>query len=68
MTIVRHCDLAGPPTFCNRGARQFCARHNINWQSFRENGIDADVLLQLDDAMATELVNRARRREEKGTT
>lgn len=48
--------------FCNRGGRAFFARHGLNWQDFVKNGIDAEILLKIDDAMAHAAVDQARRR------
>lgn len=65
MTTVRHQDirLLG---FCNRGAREFFERHNLNWSSFMQHGLDAEILLALGDDMATQAVREAVRREAVG--
>lgn len=49
--------------FCNRGGREFCVRHGINWQSFIEQGVDVSEVEHIDDAMLSEVIERARRRE-----
>jgi hypothetical protein len=64
MTIVRHCDMSAL-RFCNRGARLFCERHGIDWNEFVTKGIDAERVSDIDDAMLSEVIERARRREAK---
>lgn len=49
---------------CARGAREFCQRHEINWTSFLERGVDADILEATGDHMALRLVAFARQRVE----
>jgi len=46
--------------YCSRGARRFFARHNLDWQAFLRNGIEADKLLACNDAMADALVESVR--------
>lgn len=48
--------------FCLDGARHFAEKHNINWVDFLTDGLDSDYLLSLDEAMATEVVERTARR------
>lgn len=63
--IVLFQDLKAAPhaeQYCNRGARAFCERWDIDWEEFKANGVDAKVLLNTGDAMAIELVHRAERR------
>lgn len=45
--------------YCNKGLRDFFTRHNLDYQDFRENGIDAEKFLQTGDMMAIDLVNYA---------
>jgi len=48
--------------WCHRGAREFCQRHGLDWNAIvHAGGIDAKTLLALDDALATALVEHARR-------
>lgn len=49
---------------CSGGARYFCRQHDIDWTSFLENGIDAEVLEATGDAMALRLTAFARERAE----
>lgn len=44
--------------FCIDGARHFAEKHGIDWVGFLTNGIDSDYLLSLDEAMATEAVEK----------
>lgn len=49
--------------FCNRGARQFCARHGINWQLLVTQGIDVSELEHIDDAMLKRLIEYVQQKE-----
>lgn len=49
--------------FCNRGARQFCARHGINWQLLVTQGIDISEFDHIDDAMLKQVIAHVQRRE-----
>lgn len=50
------------PGLCHRGARAWCARHGIDWQAFRRDGIEGDVLLAIGDAFAVAIVAQAQAR------
>lgn len=52
--------------YCNRGAREFFARHGLDWRAFLAGGIDADRLLATGDAMALKVVDRARAEGARG--
>ncbi len=58
---VIHQDIA-VLKFCNRGARQFFARHGLDWSDFIKNGIDFAVLETIDDEMARQAIGQAKRR------
>lgn len=45
--------------YCCRGMRVFAARYNLDYRDFIKNGIDSEVLLSLDDALATDIVRFA---------
>jgi len=45
---------------CSRGARDFFARHDLDWQKFLSEGIDAKLLEETGDAMAIEVVKVAK--------
>lgn len=62
MTIVKHEDLR-TLGFCNRGSREFFDRHGLNWASFMQSGVEAELLLATDDEMAKQAVEQARKRE-----
>lgn len=49
--------------YCNKGARQFFERHNMDWNHFRKHGLDEQVFLNTHDAMAIDLVEHARGRK-----
>lgn len=36
--------------YCNRQMRVWCKEHDISWRTLAREGIDADVLLALDDS------------------
>lgn len=46
--------------FCNRQMRVWCRQHSVSWLELRTQGIDADLLLALDDgSMAHQAVEFA---------
>jgi hypothetical protein len=51
---------------CMRGARAWCARHNINYTDFLQNGIDCDVLAATGDHFALIVCKIAREEEAAG--
>jgi hypothetical protein len=50
---------------CVNGARTWCARHNLDFRTFLQDGLDADILLSTGDAMAQRVVSFARHRQEQ---
>lgn len=53
------------PGWCHRGAREWCLRHGLDWNAIvKAGGIEARTLLAFDDALATVLVEHARRRKD----
>ena len=54
--------------YCNRGMRDFFARHGLDYQDFKLNGIEDERLLALDDAMANDLVQYVRSKQAGVTT
>lgn len=59
--IVIHQDLR-VLGFCNKGAREFFERHEINWWLFLQHGVDADILIATNDSMALDAVEQAKKR------
>lgn len=51
---------AGRVGFCNKQARVFCEAHGIDWADFVKHGIDAQVLIDTNDALALRVVEHAR--------
>lgn len=49
---------------CSGGARGFFKRHNLDWSDFLKNGIPAERLIETGDAMALQVVEVARGRQE----
>jgi hypothetical protein len=45
---------------CSSGARQFFARHGLDWTRFLKEGIESEELEKTGDAMAREVVRVAR--------
>ena len=62
MTIVTTNDTRALQ-YCNKGVRAFCQQHNIDYQNFIKNGIDESVLANLDDVMASKLIEYAKSKE-----
>lgn len=48
--------------YCARGSKAFAKKHGLDMRSFLENGIPANDLIALDDAMAMEAVKAAAKR------
>jgi hypothetical protein len=45
--------------FCKKGIRFFCKKYNLDYNDFRSNGIEEEVLLALNDTMANKVVEVA---------
>ena len=45
---------------CSQGGRDWFAAQNLDWTDFVLNGIDADILLAIDDVMAHKVVEVAK--------
>ena len=63
IVTVTDCRAAG---HCVRGIREFFLLHRLDFKGFLRNGIDADVLLKLGDAQASNVVCRAKERDLDG--
>jgi len=50
--------------YCAKQSRAFFAEHGLDWLKFVQEGIDAEVLLATDNALAIHLVAHARAVEE----
>lgn len=51
--------------YCSRGAREFFAKHGLNWVRFLKEGVESERLIQTGDAMAMRAVQHA---EEEATS
>lgn len=51
----------GRQGFCHGQARAFARRHDLDWMAFLRDGIDAQVLLDTQDALAIYLVDYVKR-------
>jgi hypothetical protein len=51
--------------YCAKGVRAFCCRHSLDFGRFLRDGIAADELLAMNDAMATAAVNYMRQTDGK---
>ena len=47
--------------YCINGTRLFFERHNLDWQDFKRNGIDAEKLIETNDIMAIKLAEAAQK-------
>jgi hypothetical protein len=47
---------------CSAGARSFFKRHELDWQTFLDEGLPAEVIEATGDAMALRVVEVARGR------
>jgi hypothetical protein len=47
---------------CHRGARDWCAVHNINWSDLLGDGVPVQVLLDTRDPLAERVIVAARAR------
>lgn len=61
MLIVIHADMRSLG-YCNRGARSWFIRHQLDWAEFINQGIEAEQLLATGDAMAEAVVAVAQSR------
>jgi len=52
-------------SFCNRGAREFCVKHGIDWGDFVRNGIEVSKVTHIDDAMLKRAITAAEARENR---
>ena len=59
--LVTHGDMRSLG-YCNRGAREWFARHQLDWSQFIDQGLPAPLLLATGDSMAEEVVAAARAR------
>ena len=48
---------------CSRGARDFFLKNKLDWQDFLKNGIKCGIIIDLDDAMAIQVVRAAHERK-----
>lgn len=49
---------------CSKGARDFFKRHNLDWNDFIKNGIEAEKLEATGDRMAIQVAEVARGRKQ----
>lgn len=47
--------------YCVDGTRLFFIRHNLDWEEFKRNGIDAQKLIETNDIMAIKLAEIAQK-------
>lgn len=50
------------PRYCNKGTREVCERHNIDWEQLRGAGVPLSQLEHIDDAMLQAVLVKARER------
>lgn len=56
IVTMRHVRAAG---MCSEGAREFCKRYDIDWSDFIKNGIDAERLKGIDNALLQQVLKVA---------
>ncbi len=61
MLIVIHADMRALG-YCNRGAREWFTRYQLDWSAFIARGIEAERLLATGDSMAEDVVVAAKKR------
>lgn len=49
---------------CSGGARRFFRKHDLDWQQFLREGIPAQTLIEIGDAMGLKVVEVARGRQQ----
>ena len=49
--------------YCRRGCREFAKTHDLPWDTFRHEGLDAEVFSDIDDEMCRQFLAEAARRE-----
>lgn len=62
MTTVRIQDVRGR-RYCARGIRRWCERHGFDFRELVLNGLPADDLARVGDAMVAPAIEAARARE-----
>lgn len=60
---VRHLRAA---KLCTRGGRAWSARHGISWTDFLRDGIEADRLRAVGDALAMRVIAEAEKEQAGG--
>lgn len=63
--IVTHADMRALD-YCNRGAREWFARHRLDWSRFITEGLPATDLLATGDHLAQAVVEVASQRVNAG--
>lgn len=61
---IKHARAVCPGGYCSRGMRLFAKTHDLDWEDFLHNGIDAEVLRAIDDDMARAVVLEAEKNEQ----
>lgn len=52
-------DFKGHDKMCIPGAKTFFKRHGLDWDDFIRNGIDEEILAEINDGMANEVIRKA---------
>ena len=56
--------FSNKPKYCRKGIRAFCDKYGLDYQNFRNNGIDSQILIDLNDSMGLQVVEVARGRKQ----
>lgn len=57
--IVTLADYMATPGCCCNGGRAFCRENGLDWNDFRKNGIDIEILKQFDHARIKAVITTA---------
>lgn len=44
------------PRLCNKGLREWCAKHGLEWSQLRDQGLLLSDLERIDDALMQEVI------------
>lgn len=56
--------MPNKPKYCHKGIRLFFKKYGLDYNDFRKNGIDAEILIEIGDSMALKAVEVARGRQQ----
>lgn len=60
VVTIAHCVAKDGSRYCIPGIRDFCRRHGFDYRAFLRHGVPVSQLEIIDDAMARQVVARAK--------